>query len=301
MSETTAFLNRQTAAEEARFWVLPAPLDSGAEMLKGQAAAPASILGASAWLEPYDEEIAAVPSESAPICTFEALDSTEAIQRQSQAALEAFAVPVILGGDPSVSLPGLRALSQWADDFTLLHISARSGCRDEGQMANSLIRRALDCENLKKVVQLGVSSFGAVESEILFGEEERVETYFACDLARREDEEWHEDLILSLSTPVYVSLDLSALNRAVVPSVGLPEPGGLAWWDLLHVLKKVSGRRRIAAFDVVDLIPIEGDLNGDFAAARLIHKLMAYMVASGKMLDPAVDGVDDDEGEEEEE
>jgi agmatinase len=97
------------------------------------------------------------------------------------------------------------------------------------------------------------------------------------------DEAWHEDVIQALSTPVYVSLDLSALDRGVVPSVGQPEPGGMSWWSILRLLKKVAGRRRIAAFDVTDLVPIEGDLNGDYAAARLVYKTMAYMVAGGKM------------------
>ncbi|MFH0911969.1 MAG: arginase family protein [Planctomycetota bacterium] len=289
MSETPAFLGRQTAAETAKFWILPAPLDDTADFLKGQAAAPAAILAASVYVEPYDEEVAATPSETAPFHTYERpLETLVEIQAAAAAALEAGAVPVILGGEPLVSLGGIRALSARAEDFTILHVSARAHLADPGgrapEVSSAVMRRALDCPNLRKIVQVGVRSISAAESEAIFTEDSKVETFFACDLAKSEDDAWQEDVVQELSTPVYLSVDASALDRSVVPSVGAPEPGGLLWWDLLRLLKKVSSRRRIAAFDLVDLIPIEGDLNGEYAVARLAHKIMAYTVVSGKML-----------------
>jgi len=293
MSETPLFLGRQASQEDAKFWVLSAPLDETADLQKGQAAAPPAILTASLYVEPYDEEVASAPTETAPVHTVEgSATSIEAIQEAVETAFDANAVPVILGGEPAVSLGGIRALSEKAEDFTILHVTSRAHLRplpEQGpgqaiEPSNAVMRAALACENLGKIVQVGVRSVSAEESEVIFGDESRIETFFACDLAKRSDEDWHEDLVQELSTPVYLSVDLSGLDRSVVPSVGSPEPGGLGWWELLRLLKKVTARRRVAAFDVVDLIPIEGDMNGDFAAARLAHKIMAYLVASGKML-----------------
>jgi len=70
----------------------------------------------------------------------------------------------------------------------------------------------------------------------------------------------------------------------VIPAVGNPEPGGLQWWTVLRLLKKVAARRRIAAFDVTELSPREGLVRSDYTAARLIYKMMNYIQAGGKML-----------------
>jgi agmatinase len=299
----SVFLGRQADAGEARFHVIPAPTDSGAPLQKGQSAAPAAILAASAHIDPYDEEIARDPGEEAPVLTIEApeLATSDWVRAQCEAAIDAVAVPVLLGGDPSVSLGGIHALAGKAIDFTILHVAAHAHCKEDGAAAETVIRQAMTIGNLKKIVQVGVLGLGARESDNVFGDDEKIEAFFACDLARREDETWHEDVIQELSTPVYLSIDLSGLSRAVVPSVGVPEPGGMEWWPLLRLLKDVTKRRRIAAIDIVDLVPLEGDMTGDYAAARLLQKIMAYMVVSGKMLAPEDLEEEEEEAEEEEE
>jgi agmatinase len=286
MSDEAVFLGRQAEPADAKFCVIPAPMDNAAVMVKGQNAAPAAILTASNYLETYDEEIARAPADEAPVFTIDAPDEPSIgwVQEQCEAAIDAVAVPVTLGGDPSVSLGGIQALAGKSEDFTILHIAAGANLKSDPTSAGAVMRQALGCENLQKIVQVGVRSLSAEESEVVFGDESRIETFFACDLARQEDGEgWHEDVIQELATPVYLSIDLSGLDRSVVTSVGNPEPGGLQWWEALRLLKKVASRRRIAGFDVVDLVPIEGDMNGDYAAARLVYKVMAYMVAGGKM------------------
>ncbi|MFW5856853.1 MAG: arginase family protein [Planctomycetota bacterium] len=297
------FLGRQANAEEARFHVIQAPIEDGAPLQKGQSAAPAAILAASARIDPYDEEIARCPSDEAPVLTVAPpeMQTVEAVQLQVEAAIDAVAAPVILGGDPSISMAGIQALSEKSEEFTILHVTAHAHCKNDGAMAETVMRRAMQLKNCRKIVQVGVLALSGGESENIFSEDETIEAFFACDLAKHNDEGWHEDVIQELSTPVYLSIDLAGLSRSIVPSVGVPEPGGIDWWPLLRLLKDVTKRRRIAAVDVVDLIPLEGDVTGDYAAARLIHKVMAYMVVSGKMLAPEDLEMDEEEEEEGEE
>ena len=285
MSETPVFLNAQAAQDAAKFWIIPAPMDDTAEFCKGQAAAPSAVLAASVYLERYDEEIADTPSESHPVHTVAMGDTVtiEALAEQSRAAIDAKAVPVILGGEPGVGAANIKTVAETSEEFTVLHISCAAKLKEGVSGSAGFMRTALEAKNCKRIVQIGVRSLSFAESEEIFGDESKIETFFACDLSRRDDEGWLEDVVQELSTPVVLSIDVSALERTVVPSVGSPEPGGLAWWDLLRLLKKVTSRRRIAAVDVTDLVPIEGDLTGDFAVAKLVHKIMGYMVAAGKM------------------
>jgi agmatinase len=61
-----------------------------------------------------------------------------------------------------------------------------------------------------------------------------------------------------------------------MPSTGTPEPGGLLWYDVLKLLRRVADNRDIVGFDVVELCPNEINKSPDFLAAKLIYKLLSY-------------------------
>ena len=85
-----------------------------------------------------------------------------------------------------------------------------------------------------------------------------------------------------LSNDVYVTVDLDALDTSIMPSVGTPEPGGLGWYQLLELLKKVGERKSVLGFDIMELCPVPGNIAPDFTAAKLIKKMIAYSFAKWK-------------------
>lgn len=285
MSDSTQFMGTPVAADDAKFWVIPGNEEHTAQLRVGQKDAPEAIIAASLHVPMYDEEVAMDVTVKAPICTVEGGDS-DTVRAAFEAAFEMSAVPVVLGGTPSVSLAGIQALGSSAEEFTILHISARSNMRDPigATASQTVMRTALGLKNMKKIVQVGLMSLNNDESDLVFDEDSKVEPFFACDIARAEDESWHEDVIQELATPVYMSIDVSAISRSVVPGAGTPEPGGFEWWPLLRLIKKVTSRRRIAAFDLVNLIPCEKNPTSAYVGARLVYKIMAYILAGGKML-----------------
>jgi agmatinase len=90
---------------------------------------------------------------------------------------------------------------------------------------------------------------------------------------------WQKKVADSLSKNVYLTLDLDGLDPGVIPSVGTPEPGGLGWFETLELFKEVIRRRRLVGMDMVELKPIQGDIRGDLAAARMLHHILAYISA----------------------
>jgi agmatinase len=78
------------------------------------------------------------------------------------------------------------------------------------------------------------------------------------------------------SRHVYLTIDLDGFDPSVVPAVGTPVPGGLGWYETLSFLRVLAGSREIIGADVVELSPRPGLHYADAAAARLIHKLIAY-------------------------
>ena len=86
-------------------------------------------------------------------------------------------------------------------------------------------------------------------------------------------------VVLSFAEPVYVSLDLDALDPAFAPGVSHHEPGGLSTRDVIGLLHRLQGR--VMGADVVELNPAR-DLHGvtAMAAARLVKELAGRMLTT---------------------
>jgi agmatinase len=64
-----------------------------------------------------------------------------------------------------------------------------------------------------------------------------------------------------------------------MPSVGTPEPGGLDWYLVMKFLRKISEKREIIGFDVVELAPNPANKAPDFLAAKLVYTFLSYIFA----------------------
>lgn len=297
MSETTNFLGYESAAlESSLFSIIPAPTEAGATYLDGQTAAPRAIIDASSQIESYDEEtgsdliarqgIHCLSPETAP----QGAGLEKWVVENVQKALAATSVPVILGGDGTVSYWGIKTLAAEAEKqnqpLSVLHIDAHADLNTAEASENNLttMRRVLEMTPKVSLCQVGVRSLSRNAYDMIADEEKGIDCFFMSDLRHTSDDDWQDDVVSALSTPVYVSIDLSAFDPSVVDNVGNPEPGGLNWYQITRLLKKVASHRRIAAIDIVELCPRTGDIVSDFTAARLAYKTMTYIMAGGKML-----------------
>jgi agmatinase len=82
-----------------------------------------------------------------------------------------------------------------------------------------------------------------------------------------------------LRPDVYITFDIDAFDPSLVPSTGTPEPGGLQWYPVLKLLRRVFHERTVHAADVVELAPIPGFHAPDFLAAKLVYKMIGYLAA----------------------
>ena len=80
--------------------------------------------------------------------------------------------------------------------------------------------------------------------------------------------------------PLYISIDMDALDPAYAPGVSHHEPGGLSVRDVLSVLHRVPGP--IVGADVVEYNPTR-DINGMTAvvAAKFVKELAALAARGG--------------------
>ena len=84
------------------------------------------------------------------------------------------------------------------------------------------------------------------------------------------------DRVVDLLTDnVYLTVDLDAFDPAFVPATGTPEPGGLDWYTVNELVRRVVAARRLVGFDVVELLPQEGQHASAFLAAKLVHRILS--------------------------
>jgi len=262
--------------ERARFAVLPVPYDSTVDWHGGQREGPKAIIDASQYLEFYDQDLDR-ETFRAGIHTLPDLQPAMAsparmvsrVERAVGWILDRGKVPVLLGGEHSITVGAVRALVGRYPDISVLQLDAHGDLRHSylgTRYSNACTMRRL--MELCPVVSAGVRSFSYEEH--VFMKEKGLRCFRPDGIATA-------DVLASLSAQVYITIDLDVLDPAIMAAVGSPEPGGLGWRETLELLKAVAGAREVVGFDLVELCPGQGPAACAFTAAKLAYKLMGYV------------------------
>jgi agmatinase len=124
------------------------------------------------------------------------------------------------------------------------------------------------------VVGYGIRSIS--KQEFQWVQKKHISLFFASQLKSRVSAPF--EAVERLTRDVYITIDLDFFDPAVVPAVGTPEPGGFYWPETLEFLRTVIESKNVVGFDLVELSPILGQVNSEFLAAKLIYKLIGYLV-----------------------
>ncbi|MGH2570613.1 MAG: agmatinase, partial [bacterium] len=265
----------------ARVVLLPAPFEGTASYGKGQAGAPRAIIEASRQVETHDDEEGvdledlsfAVGKEITP----EGPDARAYAERVHRAVADVVGrgqLPFVLGGEHSVTVGAVRAVRERHPGAHVLSIDAHADLRDRFEGSDHshacVGRRILEGGPFTVV---GVRNLSAEEAS--FAKTARgLKLVPARDVASGRT--GPADIVRGLGDPVYVTLDVDGLDPSIVTATGTPEPGGLGWWDVLDLLRAVFAARNVVGMDLVELAPVPGSRVSDFAAARLVAKMLTY-------------------------
>jgi agmatinase len=264
-------------AADAKIVVVPVPYDGTSTWVKGADKGPQAIIEASANLEFYDIE---TDSEvyrrgiftDTPLEVGSSPDHmVAAVEQRVRDHLANEKFTVAIGGEHSVSIGTARAHAAHFPGVTVLQLDAHSDLRDEYE--GSRLNHACVMARIREccpIVQVGIRSMDVSEKPYI----DPGRIFFAKDLVGRTG--WIDRVIATLTERVYITIDLDVFDPAVMQATGTPEPGGLFWYDVLALLRRVCRERTLVGFDAVELCPIEGNWACDFLAAKLIYQLMSY-------------------------
>ena len=95
------------------------------------------------------------------------------------------------------------------------------------------------------------------------------------------EDDWVDRVLDALGDTVYVTIDIDGFDPAYAPGTGTPEPGGLDWYQVTGLLRLVAAEKNVVGADIVEVMPIPGQVVTEHLAARLAYKLMGYVQVRG--------------------
>lgn len=271
-----------TDPESSAIAVVPVPYDGTSTWKKGADRGPEAIIAASHQVEWYDIPTASevcrrgIATLDPVACGSDPADVADAVETIVGGVFDRGQLPVVLGGEHSVSIGAFRAAAARFPGLSILQIDAHADTRESyhGSPFNHACVMARARE-LCPIVQVGIRAIDGEEAPKLDRDRVVWGHQVAADPARG----WVDRALAGLTEDVYVTIDLDGFDPALVPATGTPEPGGLDWYDAITLLERVTASRRVVGFDVVELLPTPGQWASEFLAAKLVYRLLSLIFA----------------------
>jgi arginase len=235
-------------------------------------------------------EAASIGNERARFLS-EVKATCEQVARLVRKALEQGAVPLLLGGDHSVSLGSLGALASLHGPGGVLYIDAhgdlnRPATSPSGNVHGMVLAAALGLEGTGfespewplpmvqagRIAIVGARSFDEPERELVG--ELGVKVYTMSDIDRLGLEPVMERAMANVAGEgfVHVSLDMDSIDPDTAPGVGTPVRGGLSYREAHLAMELVAESGLAGSLDIVEVNPI---LDRENATAKLAVELVA--------------------------
>jgi agmatinase len=296
-SSTFARLPRVDEVPDYSVAVLGAPFDGGTSFRPGARFGPSAVRQASRNLRPaYHPELDVAPYERLQVvdagdvsCNpFSIDEALEQIDRHAADLVSDRHRLVTVGGDHTVALPLLRAVTRVHGPVALIHFDAHLDTWDTyfgaSRTHGTIFRRAFEEGLLIEDHSIHVGIRGP-----LYSRQDLIDdTDFGFQVIRAGDLDrlGLDGVVDRIRTrvgdaPVYLSVDIDVLDPAFAPGTGTPEMGGFTSRELLHVLRGLPGDSLVAS-DVVEVSPAYDHAEvTSLAAATIVYDVTALMAGPG--------------------
>ena len=188
--------------------------------------------------------------------------SHAAIEATVAQVLAAGALPIVLGGDHSISEPEIRAVAATHGPVGVVHFDTHTDTGKEvygveishGTPFYRLVEQGqLDP---KRYVQIGLRGYWPGEVEFAWQTTHGVTSFFMHDVREHGIAEVVRRSVEVVGDgPTFLTIDVDVLDPAFAPGTGTPEPGGMTSADLLWAARTLSTELELVGADVVEVIP----------------------------------------------
>jgi len=279
--------------------VMGAPFDFGTQWRAGARFGPRSIRDASTlfsfghrgvydheddavYLDPDDVKI--IDIGDADIIHTDTQRSHCNIEYGVRKILEANALPVVLGGDHSITIPCVNAFDQDCEKNGPIHLVQFDAHLDFVDVRHGVkyghgspMRRAAEKKYVTGLTQLGIRNVSSTAKEGY----DTARSMGSDFLSVRQVRKLGTQAVLE-RTPegsrYYVSIDIDAFDPSIAPGTGTPSHGGFSYYDVLEILQGLAKRGNVVGVDLVEVAPVY-DPSGStqILAAQILMNFIGFV------------------------
>ena len=255
--------------------IVGAPYDEGTSHRPGSRFGPNAIRAATYHagsvnslqldIQPFDW-LACADAGDAPIVPGNPERAHEVIRRKVGVVMQAGAIPIVLGGDHSITWPAATAVAEGVapQSLGIVHFDAHAdtaattwgSLRSHGTPMRRLIESGAVAG--RNFVQVGLRGYWPPPETLDWMRENGLRWHFMTEMEERGTDAVVADAIAqALDGPerIYLSVDIDVLDPGMAPGTGTPEPGGMLTRELLRAIRQVVGAVDLAGMDVVEVAP----------------------------------------------
>ena len=205
------------------------------------------------------------------------------VTRAIQLILSHGAMPVVVGGDHSVTFPVVRAFDASDGPIDVVHLDAHVDYNAtflsvEHAHGNPM-RHVHRLPFVRNLTQIGIRGLVVAERSYKDALERGVKIATARDVQRHGVAYAVE--MIPPSDRIYVSFDVDVLDPCFAPGTGTPEVGGLSYLEVKEILRGIAAKGKVVGFDVMEVNPLYDPAAVTAqTAARLIIDFLGMIEAS---------------------
>jgi agmatinase len=226
----------------------------------------------------------------------------ERIYRAVQTVLESGAVPIVVGGDRSISIQAARALSDHVGKkkkMGCLHFGAHLDMAEtwagEKLLSTCALARITELSNLASdnVAHIGARNSMNPKDYIDLAKARNLRFYPMFEIYERGIETVTREAVARVwqgTDSQYLSFNFNVMDSSAAPGVTATEPGGLESREMVRIVDIIGEQKNVGLIDVTELAPVF-DVSGTTSrlAVCTVLRLMAAMArARGELVDPAL-------------
>ena len=270
--------------------IVGAPTDDLVSDRPGTRFAPRAIRAASCPPGPQLEtrvdalaELRVVDFGDAPVLPADPVRSHAAIEATVGQVLAAGPIPVVLGGDHSISEPNVRACATAHGPLGLVHFDTHTDTGAEvfgvELSHGTIMRRLVEDGQVDplRYAQIGLRGYWPGEEEFSWQAERGITSLFMHDVRDLGIKEVIRRALEAIGGgPAFLSVDIDVLDPAFAPGTGTPEPGGMSTAELLWAAREVASGVELVGADLVEVIPTgvgSADITA-LAADRIVREIL---------------------------
>ena len=176
------------------------------------------------------------------------------------------AIPIIFGGDHSITWPAATAIAEVRrpGSIGIVHFDAHADTADvdRGVLAGhgTPMRRLIESGAVagRNFVQVGLRGYWPPVEVFEWMQANGLRYHFMTEIEERGSEAVIADAIReALDGPdsIYLSLDIDVIDPGLAPGTGTPEPGGMLTREVLRAVRQIVGAVDLCAMDIVEVSP----------------------------------------------